>query len=62
MTDDARKGVIGLLPVEGVPIAAAYDDAVNPHQRLAGLAGHGRHDLFHEPSWRVQYDLSHELL
>src|ERR1017187_2568371 len=61
MTDDAWKSVIGLVPVEGVPIAAAYNDTVNPHQRLARLADQRRHDLFHELSWRIQYDLSHVL-
>jgi hypothetical protein len=59
MTDDARKGVIGLVSLEGVPIAAAYDDTVNPHQRLAGLADHRLHHLSHELSWRFQHDLSH---
>jgi len=59
VTDDARKGVVRLVPLKGVPIAAAYDDAVNPHQRLAGPPGHGRHHVSHEFSWRFQYDLSH---
>ena len=59
MPDDARKGVIGLCTFKGVPIAAADGDAVNPHQRLAGLSDHGRHDVSHEFSWRFQYDLSH---
>jgi hypothetical protein len=61
MTDDARIGVIGLMPLKGMPIAAAYDDTVKSHQRLAGLPDHGRHNVSHELSWRFQYDLSHSL-
>src|ERR1017187_7826170 len=61
MTDDAWKRVIGLLPVEGVPIAAADDDTVDSHQRLARLAEGRWHDLSHELPWRIQNDLSHVL-
>jgi hypothetical protein len=59
MPDDAWKGVIGLVPFKGVPIAAADHDAVNPHQGLAGLPDHGRHNVSREFSGRFQYDLSH---
>jgi hypothetical protein len=47
------------MPFKGVPIAAAYGDAVNPHQRLTGLPGYGRRNVSHELSWPFQYDLSH---
>jgi hypothetical protein len=52
MTDDARIGVIGLMPLKGVPIAAAYGDTVKSHQRLVGLPDHRRHNVSHELSWR----------